>query len=116
MMRIHYAGGSELTGTAIADALMDLAEEFGRAGTAGTVDIPVRQSDGSIGRCRLLIGPASQIAAETEGSDYEEVTDPELVAALVRRAEALRPHTALNSEAPDDLGWDPEMDGTSQYY
>jgi hypothetical protein len=115
MMRIHYAGGSELTGTTIADAVMDLAEEFGRSGTAGTVEIPVRQPDGSIGRCRLLIGPASQIAAESENSDYEEVTDPELVAALLRRAEALRPHTALNSESPDDLGWDPEVDSTSEY-
>ncbi len=114
-MRIHYAGGSELTGTAIADAVMDLAEEFGRAGTAGTVEIPVRQEDGSIGRCRLLIGPASQIAAESEDSDFEEVTDPELVESLVRRAEALRPHIALNSDVPEHAGWDPEMDGMSQY-
>ena len=115
MMRIHYAGGSELTGTEIADAVMDLAEELGRAGTAVTVEIPVRQPDGTIGRCRLLIGPASQIAAESEGSDYEEVTDPKLVETLVRRAEALRPHTALNSEVSETLGWDPEMDGNSQY-
>lgn len=115
MMRIHYAGGSELTGTEIADAVMDLAEEFGRTGTAGTVEIPVRRPDGSIGRCRLLIGPASQIAAESELSEYEEVTDPDLVRTLVRRAEALRPHAALNSEVPDTLGWDPEMDGNSRY-
>ena len=114
-MRIHYAGGSELTGTAIADAVMDLAEEMGRTGTAGTVEIPVRQPDGGIGRCRLLIGPASQIAAESEDSDFEEVMDPQLVQALLRRAEVLRPHTAVNSEVSDTVSWDPEMDGTSQY-
>jgi len=114
MMRIHYAGGSELTGTEIADAVMDLAEEFGRTGTAGTIEIPVRQADGSIGRCRLLIGPASQIAAESEDSDFEEVTDRELVETLLRRAEALRPHAALNSDASDTVSWDPEMDGDSR--
>jgi hypothetical protein len=114
MMRIHYAGGSELTGTAIADAVMDLAEEFGRTGMAGTIEIPVRQPDGGIGRCRLLIGPASQIAAESEDSDFDEVTDGELVAALLRRTEALRPHAALNFDAPDTAGWDPEID-SSQY-
>ena len=115
MMRIHYAGGSELTGTEIADALMDLAEEYGRAGTAGTIEIPVRMPDGGVGRCRLLLGPASQIAAESVDSDFEELTDPRLVEALVRRAEALRPHAALNNDASDTVGWDPEMDGTSHY-
>lgn len=110
MMRIHYAGGSELTGTEIADALMDLAEELGRSGTARTVDIPVRNADGSLGRSRFLIGPASQIVAETEDSDLPEVVDVELVAFLRRQADSFRPHPAMNAEASDTLGWDPELD------
>ena len=110
MMRIHYAGGSELTGTDIADALMDLAEELGKAGAATTVEIPVRQSDGSMGRSRFLIGPASQIVAETEHSALQEVVDEELVQDLKRQAEAFRPHSVLYEDGLETLSWDPDLD------
>lgn len=115
MMRIHYAGGSELTGDEIADALMDLAEELGRAGKASSVEIPVRSPDGSIGRCRFLIGPASQIVSETEKSDLPEVRDDELVAALLREAKALRPHLAMHTETVETIGWDPDTDEPPTY-
>lgn len=109
-MRIHYAGGSELTGTAIADALLDLAEELGRTGGATTVEIPVRQADGSVGRSRFLLGPASQIVAETEDSDLDEVSDEEVVRDLAEQANALRLHPVLQAEAADTVGWDPDTE------
>ncbi len=115
MMRIHYAGGSELTGDEIADALMDLAEELGRAGKASSVEIPVRSPDGSIGRCRFLIGPASQIVAETEKSDFPEVLDDELVSALLQEANALRPHMAMHTDSFDTIGWDPDTEEPPTY-
>lgn len=110
MMRIHYAGGSELTGTAIADALLVLAEQLACAGSATTVDIPVRQHDGSIGRSRFLIGPASQMVAETEASRSDEIRDDALVSELVRRAEELRPHRVGQSETSDVIDWDLDTD------
>lgn len=110
MMRIHYAGGSELTGTAIADALLALAEQLARAGSATTVDIPVRQDDGSIGRSRFLIGPASQIVAETETSGSVEIRDDELVLDLVRQANELRPHRVGATDPSDVADWDLDTD------
>jgi hypothetical protein len=110
MMRIHYAGGSELTGTDIADALMDLAEVLGRSGTARTIEIPIRNSDGGLGRSRFLVGPASQIVIETEESELEEIIDVELVLSLKQQAEAFRPHSAIHADAVDTLTWDPELD------
>ena len=110
MMRIHYAGGSELTGTAIADALLVLAEELARAGSATTVDIPVRQDDGSIGRSRFLIGPASQIVAETEKTESVELHDEELVSDLVRQANELRPHRVGATQSTDVIDWDLDTD------
>ena len=106
MMRIHYAGGSELTGTAIADALLVLAEQLARAGSA----IPVRQHDGSIGRSRFLIGPASQIVAETEESRSEEIRDDALVSDMVRQADELRPHRVGQTETSDVIDWDLDTD------
>jgi hypothetical protein len=110
MMRIHYAGGSELTGTAIADALLVLAEQLARAGSATTIDIPVRQDDGSIGRSRLLIGPASQIMAETEKNGSVEIRDEELVLDLERQANELRPHRVGATDPNDVADWVLETD------
>ncbi len=111
MMRIHYAGGSELTGTAIADALLVLAEQLALAGSATTVDIPVRREDGSVGRSRFLIGPASQIVAETEQAGASvELRDEELVRDLVRQADELRPHRVGATESSDVVDWDLDTD------
>jgi hypothetical protein len=111
MMRIHYAGGSGLTGTAIATSLITFAEQLARTGTAATVDIPVRNSDGTLGRSMFLIGPASQMVAEHEDSPYDEVVDEDAIRDLERRAEALRPHQALNEPAQVyDVDWDLEPD------
>lgn len=82
MERIHYADGAILTGTDIARALMAYAEALAKRNTSATVDIPFREGEGGIGRASFLIGPASQIVAETVESDFEEVRDPALVAHL----------------------------------
>ncbi len=97
MDRIHYAGDSVLTGSAIARALLEYAEELAKAGTSATVDIPTREPDGSVGRSKFLIGPASQLVADAEESEYDELVDDDLVAyftaetAVLRRAPAAIP-------------------------
>jgi hypothetical protein len=90
MDRIHYAGDSVLTGSVIAAALLEYAEVLAKAGTSAMVDIPTREEDGSIGRSKFLIGPASQLIADEEESDYEEIVDDELVAYFRAEASELR--------------------------
>jgi len=110
MMRIHYAGGSALTGTAIARAVVELAEQLAMRGTASTVDIPVLQVDGTVGSAQLLLGPASQMVAESAVTDIEEIQDDALVREIKRRVTALAPHPGLPTEPGDNIGWDPDTD------
>ena len=93
MDRIHYAGDSVLTGSAIARALLEYAEVLAKAGTSATVDIPTREEDGSVGRSKFLIGPASQLVSDVEESEYEELVDDDLV-------EYFRAETAVLRQAP----------------
>jgi hypothetical protein len=93
MDRIHYAGNSVLTGSAIAAALLEYAEVLAKAGTSATVDIPTLEEDGSVGRSKLLIGPASQLIADAEETEYEEIVDEDLVAYF-------RAETANYNQAP----------------
>lgn len=90
MHRIHYAGDSVLTGSAIARALIEYAEMLAKAATASTLDIPTREPDGSIGSTTMLVGPASQLIADAEHSEYEELVDEVLVERLRRLTDALR--------------------------
>ena len=90
MHRIHYAGDSVLTGSAIARALIEYAEMLAKAATATTLGIPTREPDGSIGSTTMLVGPASQLIADAEHSEYEELVDEVLVERLRRLTDALR--------------------------
>ncbi len=96
MDRIHYAGDSVLTGTEIARALLEYAQALAVADTSATVDIPVvNESDGSIGRSELLIGPASQLISDTEESPYEDAIDHKLVTWMHDEAARLRRHGSV---------------------
>lgn len=110
MMRIHYAGGSELTGTDIAYAVLNLAEQLARTGTAATVDIPVMQGERRVGTSRLLLGPSSQLVAETEESGTADILDAELVRNIEAQVTALRPHPVLEAQPTDVIDWDPDTD------
>lgn len=99
MDRIHYAGDSVLTGTAIAQAVLEYAHALAVAGTSATVVIPTVNADGSRGRSELLIGPASQLISNKEESPFEEATDGELVAWMGEEAARLRLHGAHSPTA-----------------
>ncbi|KZX19906.1 hypothetical protein [Rathayibacter tanaceti] len=47
-----------------------------------TVDIPIRQESGRVGRAALLVGPASQLFSEHEDDGLDELLDEELVESL----------------------------------
>ena len=99
---IHYAGDSLLTGTEIARALLEYANALAKNEQSATVYIPVRHADGSIGRANFLIGPASQLVAESESSPFDEVVDPELVEWLTRQSDKLRPARPVSDDGEPD--------------
>ena len=109
MERIHYANDSLLTGHAIAKAVVDYAEALAKNNTSGSIEIPVRHEDGSLGRANLLLGPASQVVTETEESDLDDVVDDELVArlqALIGELAPARPQGQPASEQTDTRDYD----------
>ena len=99
MERINYAGGVLITGDAIARAVLAYAEALAKRGTAAEVDIPVRREDGSYGTAQLLLGPASQLVAETVESDLEEPVDEALVARLHQETARLSDSRPLFDDA-----------------
>ena len=110
MDRIHYAGNSILTGSAIAAALLEYAQALAKVGTSATVEIPTRAEDGSIGRSKLLVGPASQLISDAEESTDDEIIDEELVAYFTREAARLRgPSGPSQSMGGRDPGWHDEF-------
>lgn len=99
MDRIHYAGDSVVTGSAIAEALLEYAEALAKQNTSATVDIPAVLDDGSVGRSKFLIGPASQLVSDSLPDAGEEIVDDELVAHF--RAETRR-LTHANQAVPEE--------------
>jgi len=80
---IHYAGEDLLTGTLIADAVLEYAQALAETEGSATVEIPVIGTGGQAVASTFLLGPSSQlIAVELPEFEGEELTDPELVSRL----------------------------------
>ena len=94
MQRIHYAGGDLLTGSDIADAIVDYAAALAGRRAAASIDIPIRTAAGGVARAHLLIGPASQLVTEPVESEFEELTDDDLVTRLRTATSALSAQSA----------------------
>lgn len=105
MDRINYAGGTLLTGTAIARALLEYASALAKTDQATTVEIPIVREGGAVARASLVIGPASQLVAESVESEYPEPEDDALVREFSRVAAELStwPHPVASDEAPDPM-------------
>ncbi|MEY9952250.1 hypothetical protein [Leifsonia sp. EB34] len=110
MKRIHYASGSVLTGDAIADVLVKYAAALALNAAAAEVRAPAILESGEVGEIVMLLGPASQILAETERFDGPELRDDDFVNGLGERVAALGPRRAayvtLGTEGVDDLDMD----------
>lgn len=100
MMRVEYAGGTMLTGSQIADAVLRYASALSDAHLSMSLDVPGRTADGVNGRFQILLGPASQILVEPTG-DPDEIVDAEFLVEINRvTALLLEPP---NVEPTDDL-------------
>jgi hypothetical protein len=91
MHRVQYAGGSVLTGDAIANALLEYAAALARNATSATVEIPVREADGKRGVAQVLIGPASQLVSTHEPGTTDDIEDDELVESFALATRRLAP-------------------------
>ena len=110
MQLITYAGDRFTTGDEIAIAIIDYARALAEAGSAATVEVPVRRASNEIATATLLIGPASQLMAEDAPGAGDEIEDAVLVADLRRRTRALDSPTPAGVddepptvEPPDDF-------------
>lgn len=86
MKRIFHAGGSVVTGSDLADAVMNYAERLSTRGQVEVVDIPVICDSGQVGRAQFLIGAASQLTSVTSPPSFRELVDIDITAGLRRRA------------------------------
>jgi len=109
MKRLYHPGGSIVTGTALADAVMRYAEALVNRGGTDVVDIPMIAEDGSLGRAQFLIGASSQLVTVTTAEVAAELTESETTQAL-REKTVSGPCQA----APMDRGgpqlWSPQFD------
>lgn len=104
MKRIIYAGGEYLTGDEIARALIGYGEALAEVGGAKSIDIPIALPDGTRSSATFLVGPASQIVAQTAPSDGDEIVDRELVQKLENLTRQLHPTGGIvTDEEPFDF-------------
>jgi hypothetical protein len=75
MKRIYHSGGSIVTGSELADAVMLYAEALGNRHQTDVVDIPVVSDDGSQGRAQILIGASSQLMSVTSADGVLELVE-----------------------------------------
>ena len=68
MKRVTHAGGSIVTGSAVADALLDYATQIDRWAKSVAVEIPVLEDDGTVNVHTILLGSASVlVTSEIDG-------------------------------------------------
>jgi hypothetical protein len=89
MERIHYAGGSVVTGDELARSILTYARALAKRGDSDTVTFPVLLPDGTIGEAEILVGPASQMLTASEVSAHDDLVDPDLIVELASKTEAL---------------------------
>jgi hypothetical protein len=109
---IIYAGGTLLTGDAIADALLDAAAALAEAQLAEPVDIPVVDAEGNRDMTSLLLGPASQIVTRHAGGSGAELVDEGTIVKLGQLVARLRPVAATDDQGPTGPDIETDLDMT----
>jgi hypothetical protein len=72
MMRVSYSNTSFLTSDAVAHSLLEFAAAIARSESAETVCIPAISERGELIEIEMVVGPASQMTAAPEASDFAE--------------------------------------------
>lgn len=85
MKRIHYAGGTLVTGDDLADAVLIYAQALANSGKADAVTVPILLPDDSVVDATMLLGPASQLVGFTERTQHEDIVDEDLLKDIRQR-------------------------------
>ena len=75
MRKIHYSGGELITSEAVAQSVLEYAAALGNRGQAATIDVPAVGLPRGAKTVELLVGPASQLAAEPVDAELEVLDD-----------------------------------------
>jgi len=86
MKHLYYPGGSVMTGSDLADALLHYAEALCNRRQVDVVDIPVCGDNGQLRRAQFLIGSSIQLVSVTAESIGPELVEPETLDFLNRKA------------------------------
>ncbi len=106
MKRIFHPGGSVVTGSDLADAVLLYAEALSNRRQTDVVDIPVMGDNGHLLRAQFLIGAASQLMSVTSETLAPELVEPETTEFLHRKAQ---------SGAMIPAAWTREESSTTQF-
>jgi len=107
MKRIYHPGGSIVTGSDLADAVMVYAEALSNRRATDVVDIPVITDDGSPGRAQFLIGASSQLVSVTSAAGAAELVEAATADAIQDKARS--------GSAPASLAWAGAPHGAPQF-
>lgn len=107
MKRLRYAGGSILVGDAVSHALLTYARDLARAATSDTVSIHGLTDEGADDEAEMLIGPASQLFADTADGPEALPGDTDTVTEIEKRRASLRPGTVRleDQQNPGERDW-----------
>ena len=111
MNRIYYAGHSIVTGTAIAEGLLNYAQELAAVVGSATVQVPTLLADGTQAFSQFLIGPASQLLSVKEVTSSGEIVDEGLLSWMKQRVVALHRGAMPEPMSSEDFDWDDRWDG-----
>lgn len=113
MKRLRYAGGSILLGDAVAHAILAYGRDLALARASDTVTVTGRDDDGGDNEGEMLLGPASQLFADTAEGPESLPGDEESVADIEGRRALLATHPVRveDQRSPDDAEWYTEWSG-----
>jgi hypothetical protein len=109
MMRVSYSNTSFLTSDVVARSLLEFAAAIARSEGAETVCIPAISAQGELIEIEMVVGPASQMTAAPEASDFAEPEPTDAVHAMDRATAASRSVvTAIAAEDVAPIAYSPD--------
>ncbi|MWV48115.1 hypothetical protein GRS96_02350 [Rathayibacter sp. VKM Ac-2803] len=118
MKRLRYAGGSILIGDAVSRALLAYARDLALAQASDTVMLAGLTEDGADDEAEMLVGPSSQLFADSAEGPESLPGDAATVAEMESRRSKLLSHPVRleDQQVAEDSEWYAEWptDGSSR--
>lgn len=89
MKRIFYVSGSVITGDRTAAAVLAYAQALAQRETSDTIDVPVIDESGLVGRAQFLVGPASQLMVVSHQGPEHDIDDAATIEHISQRIRGL---------------------------